>query len=98
MGITSALVLFAVVWFMTFLMAIPIGTRTQGDEGNIVPGTHAGSPEHHHLKKKAFWTTIVSLVVWGLLCLIITSGRITVDDIENIMGGNPATRANETDE
>lgn len=90
MGITSAIVLFAVVWFMTFLMALPIGTRTQGDENEIVPGTHAGAPEHHHLKRKAIWTTVVTVVIWIVLYLIITSGMITIDDIERFMGGNPA--------
>lgn len=98
MAVTSAMVLFAVVWFMTFLMALPIGTRTQGDERDIVPGTHAGAPGHHNLKRKALWTTAVTVVVWGVLCCIIISGRISVDDIEAFVGGNPATRSYETDE
>ncbi len=32
MGITSALVLFAVIWFMVLFVTLPIGLRTQGDE------------------------------------------------------------------
>ncbi len=84
MGITSALVLFAVIWFMTFLIVIPIRLQTQGDVGKVVPGTHAGSPEHHHLRKKAFWTTLVALVIWGIVATIILSGWITVDDVESL--------------
>ena len=45
MGVTSALVLFAVIWAMVFLIALPIRVQTQGDLGEIVPGTHAGAPE-----------------------------------------------------
>ena len=60
MGVTSALVLFAVIWFMTFLIVIPIRLQTQGDVGTVVPGTHAGSPENHSLKKKAWITTAIS--------------------------------------
>ena len=56
MGVTSGLVLYAVIWFMTFLIVIPIRLETQGDRGEIVPGTHAGAPEHHYLKQKA-WIT-----------------------------------------
>jgi len=97
MGITSALVLLAVVWFMTFLIVLPIRVQTQGDLKDIVPGTHAGAPEHHHLKKKALWTTIASLVIWGALCGIILSGWITVDGIEHFMGGNPAAATDGTD-
>ena len=43
MSITSAIVLYAVIWFMVFLIVIPIRLQTQGDVGRIVPGTHAGS-------------------------------------------------------
>ncbi|NCV49796.1 MAG: DUF1467 family protein, partial [Rhodobacterales bacterium] len=44
MGITSALVLFAVIWFLVFLVVIPIRLETQGDVGEVEPGTHAGAP------------------------------------------------------
>ncbi len=81
MSITSALVLFSVIWFMTFLIVLPIRVRTQGDLGDIVPGTHAGAPEHHYLKRKAWITTGVSVVLWCAIAGIILSGWITVDDI-----------------
>ncbi|TCL08844.1 putative secreted protein [Shimia isoporae] len=82
MGITSALVLYAVCWFMIFLIAIPIRLQTQGDLGEVVPGTQAGAPEHHFLKTKAKITTVVAAVVWVILYLIITSGIITVRDLD----------------
>jgi hypothetical protein len=44
MGITSAIVLFAVIWFMTFLVVLPLGVQTQAEAGEIVPGTHGSSP------------------------------------------------------
>ncbi|HBS50884.1 MAG TPA: DUF1467 domain-containing protein [Rhodobacteraceae bacterium] len=78
MSITSALVLYAVIWFMTFFVALPIRLQTQGDLGEIVPGTHAGAPEHHHLKKKAKITTLVAAVLWLLIAGIIFSGLIDV--------------------
>ncbi|MCU9839246.1 DUF1467 family protein [Ruegeria sp. WL0004] len=81
MSITSALVLFSVIWFMTFLIVLPIRVRTQGDLGEIVPGTHAGAPEHHYLKRKAWITTGISVVLWCVIAGIILSGWITVDDI-----------------
>jgi predicted secreted protein len=83
MGPVSGLVLYAVIWSMVFLIALPIRVQTQGDLNDIVPGTHAGSPEHHHLKKKAWWTTAIALVIWAITATIILSGWITVDDVEN---------------
>ena len=85
MGITSALVLFAVIWFMTFLIVIPIRLVTQGDAGEVVPGTHAGSPEIHNLKRKAWITTWVSVALWIVIASVILTGTITVRDIDGWM-------------
>ena len=91
MPITSAIVLFAIVWFMVFFIALPIRLKTQGDVGQIVPGTHAGAPAEHQLKKKAWITTLVSLVLWVFLVGVIVSGRLTVRDLDmfNRMGPSP---------
>ncbi len=82
MSITSALVLFVVIWFLTFLVVIPIRLKTQGDVGEVVPGTHAGAPHEHGLKKKALITTGLTIVIWCILAFIIVNGIITVRDID----------------
>ncbi len=82
MGITSALVLFAVIWFLTFLVVIPFRVETQGDRGEVVPGTHAGSPGVHNLRKKAWLTTAIAVVLWVVIAGIILSGVITLEDID----------------
>jgi len=85
MGITSAIVLYAVIWFMTFLTVLPFRIKTQGDLGQIVPGTHAGSPEVHNVKRKAWLTTAIAFVLWVIIAGIIVSGWITVRDIDSWM-------------
>ncbi|WP_417718484.1 DUF1467 family protein [Salipiger sp.] len=85
MGITSGIVLFAVIWFMTFLVVIPFRLVTQGDRGEIVEGTHAGSPEVHNLKRKAWITTGISVVLWAIIATVILSGAISVRDIDGWM-------------
>lgn len=82
MAVTSALVLYAVLWFLTFLVVIPIRLKTQGDVGEIVPGTHAGAPHEHQLKKKAWITTGVAAVLWAIIAYLIISGTLTVRDID----------------
>jgi predicted secreted protein len=82
MAITSAFVLYAVVWSMTFFVALPIRIKTQGDLGVVTPGTPASAPEHHHLKKKAIITTIVATILWGIIFTIIISGVISVSDLD----------------
>ncbi len=81
MGITSGLVLYAVIWFMTFLVVIPIRLKTQGEAGDVVPGTHAGSPQEHNLKRKAWITSGVAFAIWAVVATIILTETITVDDI-----------------
>ncbi|KUP93915.1 DUF1467 family protein [Tritonibacter horizontis] len=82
MGITSGLVLYAVIWFLTFLIVIPIRLETQGDRGKVVPGTHAGAPERHFLKAKAWITTGVAALIWVVLAGVILSGVISVNDFD----------------
>lgn len=82
MGITSALVLFAVIWFMTLFVVLPIRLTTQGDNDDVLPGTMPGSPEVHHLKKKFVIVTVVAVVLWAIIAGIIISGVISVCDLD----------------
>ncbi len=63
MGITSAIVLFVIIWFLTLFVVLPLRLQTQGDLGSIEPGTHAGSPENPQMKKRFMVTTAVALVI-----------------------------------
>ncbi|SFE51871.1 DUF1467 family protein [Roseivivax sediminis] len=97
MSIASAIVLYAVFWFLTFLIVIPIRLTTQGDAGNVVPGTHSASPEVHNLGRKALITTGVAAIAWAIVAGIIVTGTITVRDIDIMDFMTPAPAAGETD-
>ena len=94
MSITSAIVLYAVLWFLTFLVVIPIRLQTQGDVGHVVEGTHAGAPEHHYLKIKAWITTGIAAVLWAIIAAIVLSGAVTVRDIDMFNRMGPASEQN----
>ncbi|MFN6979508.1 MAG: DUF1467 family protein [Gemmobacter sp.] len=91
MTITAALVLFAICWFMTFFIILPLRLTTQGDAGKVEPGTPAGAPQGFVVARKARLTTIVATIVWTVLALIITSGWISVRDfdVRGTMGPAP---------
>ena len=82
MSITAAIVLYVVIWFVTMFVVLPIGLRTQGDDGEIVPGTHAGAPSNFRLKRTLVIVTIVGTIVWAIVAGIIVSGWITIEDID----------------
>jgi len=89
MGIVSGLVLFAVVWFMVLFVVLPIRLETQGDVGERVEGTHAGSPSSSFSMKKRFrLTTIWAVPIWALIAGVIVFGDVGVRDIDlfNRMG------------
>ena len=82
MSIVSALVLYAVIWFLVLFVVLPIRLETQGDRGEIVPGTHAGAPANLQMGKKARLVSIIAAAVWVVVAGIILSGVISVRDID----------------
>ncbi|MBZ0123448.1 MAG: DUF1467 family protein [Roseovarius sp.] len=90
MSIASAIVLFLVIWFMTFLTVLPIRIQTQDEAGRVLPGTHSGSPERHHLKRKILIATGVAAVLWAAIFAIVVTGTVTVRDIDMFDRMGPA--------
>ncbi|MEE9452908.1 MAG: DUF1467 family protein [Paracoccaceae bacterium] len=88
MAITSAIVLFAVIWFMLLLMALPMRMKSQSEDGKVVPGTPASAPVDPMIGKKMKWVTLITLILWVPLVAFIISGVLTIEDIDfyNRMG------------
>ena len=82
MTIVSGLVLFAVIWFMVLFVVLPIRLETQGDRGEVEPGTPAGAPAEFDFKKKARLVTMIAAGLWVVIAGVIFSGAITVEDLD----------------
>ena len=82
MAITSGIVLFMVIWSMVFLIVLPLRMVSQGDAGEIVPGTHASAPADAQIGRKAKITTYWAVPLWCIITAIILSGVISVRDID----------------
>jgi predicted secreted protein len=89
MGVFSAFVVFAMVWAMVFLIGLQVGQHTQGDEGERVPGTHDSSPTEFRLGPRVFWATAITVVIWGALVWLVTSGLVTIDTLRWLTGRDP---------
>lgn len=83
MNLTGGIVLYAVLWFLTLLVVMPIGQRSQAESGEIVPGTPAGAPAILKYKRKLIVTTVFTTVIWGILAWIILSGMISREQLMN---------------
>jgi len=82
LGPVSGLVLLAVIWTVVFFIVLPLRLQTQGEAGEIVPGTHASSPANFDIKHKAKVTTLWAVPIWVVIAGTILSGAITVRDID----------------
>lgn len=72
MQIGSIIAVYFVVWWLTFVAVLPIGSQSHHEVGaEIVAGTDPGAPVRPRLLVKALITTLVAaaltaLLLWGL--------------------------------
>lgn len=81
MTITSAIVLFFVIWAITFFLVLPWGQVSQYEAGEVVPGTPASAPSDAMIKKKLIITTCLAAVVYAIVFCVIYFRLLTIDDI-----------------
>mgnify|MGYP002714288850 CR=1 FL=1 len=82
MSITGAIVLYAVIWFLALLVALPIGIRSQEEAGQVVPGTPASAPDDPQIRRKMIWVTVIATLLWGAVCATLIWGGLSVRDID----------------
>ena len=83
MGVVTGIVLYAIIWFMTFLVALQVRVTTQDDIGKgRVAGTHGSAPAETHLRARVIWTSGVAAVLWSVIAAIIVFDLITLEDID----------------
>lgn len=75
-GVVNGIVVFAIVWWLVIFLMLPIGVRSQEEDGAVVEGTEPGAPIQPMLAKKAWWTTIATSCLWLVYYAITESGII----------------------
>ena len=81
MTITSAIVLFAVIWAVVFFLVLPWGQVSQYEAGDVVPGTPASAPSDAMIRKKLIITTLISIVAYVVVFCVIYFRWVTIDDL-----------------
>lgn len=80
MGIAGSLMVISIFWWLAFFMMLPIGVRSQLEDGAVVPGTEPSAPTAPKLWKKALWALGLALAGWAVLCSLIEYRLISLDD------------------
>ncbi|MGA8689179.1 MAG: DUF1467 family protein [Methyloceanibacter sp.] len=81
MTLAFALALYATIWWIVLFAMLPIGVRTQAEEGEVSPGTTESAPHLPRMLPKMVATTAVASVVFAILYVIIVDRVITLDEI-----------------
>ena len=81
MSITSAIVLYCVIWAILFYLINPLWQTSQSEDGEVVSGTPASAPVDAMVRKKAIITTVIATVLFVLAYATIEFGWLTLDDI-----------------
>jgi predicted secreted protein len=72
MSLTLGLALYFLIWWVVLFAVLPLGVRTQGEEGNIVPGTPESAPAKPRLVRVAIITSLVAGIVFAGLWVVVT--------------------------
>jgi predicted secreted protein len=81
MGIAGSLMVISIAWWLAFFVMLPVGVRSQLEEGAVVPGTEPSAPTAPRLWRKALWALVIALGIWAVLFSLIEFRLILLDDI-----------------
>ncbi|MBO0763881.1 MAG: DUF1467 family protein [Hyphomicrobiaceae bacterium] len=65
MSVTFAIAIYVVLWWTVLFAVLPIGVRTQAEDGSVVPGTPESAPTTPRLVRVALITTLISALLFG---------------------------------
>jgi predicted secreted protein len=83
MSVTFAIAIYLVIWWTVLFAVLPIGVRTQGEDGNVVPGTPASAPTAPRFLFVIVLTTLISSALFGAAWAAVRYGLI---DLSQLIG------------
>ena len=86
MSIMSAIALYGIIWFLTMFLVLPVRMTTQGDVGEVVPGTPASAPSDVQMWRKVKIVTAIATAAFAVIVGVILSEVITYAMLENVTG------------
>ena len=89
MSLSFAIAIYLVIWWTVLFAVLPIGVRTQGEDGAVVPGTPESAPTRPRLVRVALITTLISALVFAALWAAV---RYNVLDLQLWLGRGSAPK------
>ncbi len=86
MPVTTAIAIFFLIWWVVLFAVLPIGVRSQHEDGETVPGTDPGAPTIPRLGRKLLWTTLVSAVIFAGCYVVYVNHLVTLEGLVRPFG------------
>ena len=71
MGIALSIAVYFICWWVVLFTILPIGMRTQQEEGEVTRGTPESAPAQPRIVTKMLITTGVSAVIFAIVYIVI---------------------------
>jgi predicted secreted protein len=85
MSVTTAIAIFALIWWVTLFTVLPFGIRSQHeagpDEAPMAPGTDPGAPTQFSLGRKLLWTTLIASLIYAVCYVVYVRHLVTIDGL-----------------
>jgi predicted secreted protein len=86
MSWTFAIAIYLIIWWTVLFAVLPIGVRTQSEDGVVVPGTPESAPTAPRLLRVIVITTLISALVFAGAWALVSYGVV---DLRELLGRNP---------
>jgi predicted secreted protein len=84
MSVVGILAVYFVIWWVTLFAVLPIGMRSQQEQGSVVPGSEPGAPARMNFGKIILINSCVSAVVFGLFWIVYVQNAFDLQVVRDI--------------
>ncbi|MBE3095946.1 MAG: DUF1467 family protein [Planctomycetes bacterium] len=81
MTVAFGVAIYFVIWWIVLFAMLPIGVRTQDEDGNVSPGTVESAPSLPRLLPKMLATTLIATIIFASVYAVLVHRIFTLDDI-----------------
>ena len=85
MSPTLGIAIYVLIWWVVLFAVLPLGVRTQAEDGSVVPGTPESAPTAPRLVRIVLLTTLLASLVFGAFWGVVKFGLI---DFAYWLGGD----------
>ncbi|ALN73392.1 DUF1467 family protein [Aureimonas sp. AU20] len=87
MSIVTSIAIYFVIWWTVLFLVLPIGARSQIDDGEVVLGTTHSAPSRFHAWRTIVRTTLLACAVFALFYVGTQYLGLSLDSLPHIVPG-----------